>query len=432
VKTGPEHVDNDDAPDEMNPAEREPVRRTRRGLRVLVPAGLAVVLAIVAAVVLLDRSSKSPSCGDVAECARAGNTTGAGRSRGPIAGRKPAPGISVSVAPTTERTAEPTGGATAQPKALPVNATGGGRYPARFSVGAPGVGRYKQSDAHLPVPKGYKTVKPSNSGSKEWDLYDCKGTVNLNHRYFHAFIYIGTNCHGTVNITNSIIAPPPGSSNRAILVNSDASARLTLNLTNVTIRPEPVGAGQKSAPLNDHAINDCATCTISLNRVDVANTGGMCLCGARTTIRNSWLHDNYIANLADPSQAHTGGVFPYGGTGPVRIENSRLEPGINAATGQPVPNYWKAITAVLFTQSVGGSTLRNYSVSNSFISLGAYGLYAQDGADLRFTDNVFGPTHWGYTGGCSSGCTVTFGDWSNNVVGTVDGVPTPKLVPKPS
>jgi hypothetical protein len=169
-----------------------------------------------------------------------------------------------------------------------------------------------------------------------------------------------------------------------------------------------------------------------MNRVDVANTGGMCLCGARTTIRSSWLHDNYIANLTDPAAAHTGGVFPYGGTGPVTIENSRLEPGVDAHTGKEVKNYWKAITAVLFTQSVDGSVLRNYTVRNSFISLGAYGLYAQTGADLRITDNVFGPTHWDAAGGCDSKCSVTFGQWSNNVVGTIDGVPTKKQVPKPN
>jgi len=407
-----------------------------RARRILIPAGLALVLAAGAlAAVRLTRADKASPCTGAAQCTQAGDTASGrpGSSPLPPGSRASAsPGARNSAGPSVPpASAEPTG-APPPTKALPVNATGGGRYPARFSVGAPGVKRYAQSDSHLPVPPGYKVVQPSNKDSKEWDLYDCKGTVNLDHKYFKAFIYVGTSCHGTVNITNSIIAPPPGSTNRAILVNSDSAGKLTLNITNTTIRPEPVGLGQKSAPLNDHAINDCATCTISLNRVDIANTGGMCLCGARTTIRNSWLHDNYIANLADPKQAHTGGVFPYGGSGPVQIENSRLEPGLNAATGRPVPNYWQAITAVLFTQSVDGSTLRNYSVRDSFISLGAYGLYAQDGQGLRFTGNVFGPTHWGYTSGCKSGCSVTFGEWSNNAVGTIDGIPTGKAVPKPS
>jgi len=397
--------------------------------------GLAALLAIVAGgVVLFTRKPDAPSCTTPANCTEAGATAKAGATpgRGPsgVATRTPSPGVSLG--PATTAGAEPTAGATASVKALPVDATGGGRYPARFSVGAPGVKRYTQSDAHLPVPHGYKVVQPSNKESKEYDLYDCKGTVNLDHKYVKAFVYIGTSCHGTVNITNSIIAPPPGSTGRAILVNANASGKLTLNLTNVTIRPEPVGVGEQSGAVNDHAINDCTTCTISLNRVDIANTGGMCLCGARTTIRNSWLHDNYIANLSDPSQAHTGGVFPYGGSGPVTIENSRLEPGMNAATGKAVPNYWQAITAVLFTQSVGGSTLRNYSVRDSFISLGAYGLYAQNGEDLRIANNVFGPTHWGYTSTCDGACPATFGEWTNNVVGTIDGVPTKKSVPKPS
>jgi hypothetical protein len=415
--------------DQTDPAEARHAQAPRRARRILIPAGVAVLLAIAAtAVVLHGRTPDSQSCTDATDCAR----VGAGGSLGRTGGPSRAPGVKTPAGASAAASAEPTAGAPDRTQALPVNATGGGRYPARFSVGAPGVKRYRQSDAHLPVPAGYKVVQPSNNDSKEWDLYDCKGTVNLDRKYFRAFIYVGTSCHGTVNITNSIIAPPPGSANRAILVNSDSSGKLTLNLTNTTIRPEPVGLGESSAPLNDHAINDCATCTISLNRVDIANTGGMCLCGARTTIRNSWLHDNFIANLKDVAQAHTGGVFPYGGSGPIEIEHSRLEPGINAATGKPVPNYWKAITAVLFTQSVDGSTLRNYSVRDSFISLGAYGLYAQDGVGLRLSDNVFGPTHWGYTSGCSTGCSVTFGEWSNNVVGTIDGVPTGKSVPRPS
>ena len=402
----------------------------------VLPVGLAVLLAAVAAAVVLlddDDDGAQPLAG-------AGATSSAGAGTAPAGApgsfpTKPAPSGAPSAsgagAPAASRPAgEPTAAPTVT-KALPVDATGGGRYPARFSVGAPGVQPYKQSDARLPVPKGYKVLEAHNKDSKEYDLYDCKGTVNLDRKYIRGFLYIGTSCHGTVNITNSIIAPPPGSQNRAVLVNSDASGSLKLNLTNVTIRPEPVGLGEKSVPLNDHAINDCTTCTITLDRVDVANTGGMCLCGARTTIRNSWLHDNYIAHLPDPGEAHTGGVFPYGGSGPVTIENSRLEPGVDAHTGKPVPNYWKAITAVLFTQSVDGSKLRDYSVRSSFISLGAYGLYAQTGVDLRISDNVFGPTHWEAAGGCDSNCSTTYGEWSNNVVGSIDGVPTQKQVPKP-
>ncbi|GAA2849181.1 hypothetical protein Acy02nite_00970 [Actinoplanes cyaneus] len=394
--------------------------------KVLLGAALAVLVAAAVVVIALVRSSGSPSGGTDPVSGNAAPTPGA-----TVEGITPPPGASVNPSGLAAPSAKEPTGATAKPGALPVNNTGGGRYPARFSVGAPGVKPYQQSDKSLPVPQGYKVVNPSNKDSKEWDLYDCKGTKNLDRMYFKAFIYIGTSCHGTVNITNSIIAPPAGSQNRAVLVNSDASAELKLNLVNVTIRPEPVGLGEKSTPLNDHAVNDCQTCTITFNRVDVANTGGMCLCGARTTIRNSWLHDNYIANLSDPGEAHTGGVFPYGGTGPVTIENSRLEPGIDAHTGKEVKNYWKAITAVLFTQSVDGSVLRDYSVRNSFISLGAYGLYAQTGSGLRVTDNVFGPTHWDAAGGCDNNCTATYGEWSNNVVGTIDGVPTKKQVPQP-
>ncbi|MFR9780849.1 DUF4082 domain-containing protein [Micromonospora sp. MS34] len=334
--------------------------------------------------------------------------------------------------PTAVPTPDPTTPAPTPTATGNPDSTGGGRYPQRFSVGAPGVGRYRQSDARLPVPAGYQEVFPHDNTSKEWDLYECDGTVNLDRKYFHAFIYIGTNCHGTVNITNSIIAPPPGSANRAILVNANSSGSLRLNISNTTIRPEPVGLGMRSAPLTDHAINDCATCTIRLSRVDVANTGGMCLCGVNTTIEYSWLHDNYIAHLADPSSAHTGGVFPYGGTGPLEISHSRLEPGVDAYTGAAIPDYWQAITAVLFTQSAGGSTLRDYQVHDSFISLGAFGLYAQDGEGLRLRDNVFGPTHWGYTSRCGSGCPVTFADWTNNVVGTIDGSPTTQLVSQPA
>jgi hypothetical protein len=317
------------------------------------------------------------------------------------------------------------------------NSDGGGSpapttsYPARFSVGAPGVGKYKQSDASLPVPAGYTQILPNDNGnSNAYNLYTC-GNITLNHVYIRAFIYLGTGCHGTVTITNSIIAPPPGSNQRAILVNADSSASLTINISDTTIRPEPVGMGGTNAALTDHVLNDCETCTISMNRVDVANSGGMCLCGHNTTVQNSWLHDSYTAHLPDPSVAHTGGVFPYGGSGPLTIRNNRLEPGVNAFTGMAHPDYWKAITAVLFTQASGGSKLRNYTVEGNFISLGAFDMGLEDGENLIIRNNVFGPNHWGYTTTCTSGCSVSLGEWSNNFVGDINGTATTTPVPRP-
>ena len=394
-------------------------RSTVRRWPILAVAGTLLVGSALAVVALDRGAADRTGCATPAECAAATAAVGATSAPTTTAEATPAPTATATGAP-----------ASTAPRAA--DATGGGRYPARFSVGAPGVGRYRQSDSQLPVPRGYRVFEPHDQASKEWDLYDCAGTVNLDRIYFRAFIYIGTGCHGTVNITNSIIAPPPGAANRAILVNTNSAGRLTLNISNTTIRPEPVGRGQQNAALTDHAINDCATCTIRISGVDVANSGGMCLCGANVTIERSWLHDNYIAHLADPSQAHTGGVFPYGGSGPVTISNSRLEPGVDAFTGREVPGYWKAITAVLFTQSQGGSTLRNYLVRDSFISLGAFGLYAQDGIGLRLHDNVFGPTHWERTSQCGSDCKATFAQWSNNVVGSIDGTPSDEAVPRPS
>ncbi len=141
----------------------------------------------------------------------------------------------------------------------------------------------------------------------------------------------------------------------------------------------------------------------------------MCLCGQNTTVEQSWLHDNYIAHLADPSLAHTGGIFPYGGSGPLEISHNRLEPGVDAATGNEVPDYWQAITAVLFTQSVDGSTLQNYDVHDNFVSLGAYDFYPENGKDMirattssaratgatrrraRRVRTLIGPTTWSAT-----------------------------------
>lgn len=305
-------------------------------------------------------------------------------------------------------------------------------YPDRYSVGAPGVARYAQSDASLPVPAGYTEYFPSNANvSNAYNLYNCSGTLNIDRAYFHAFLYIGTGCHGTINITNSIIAPPPGTNQRAILVNADNSASLTINISDTTIRPEPVPLGGTNNALTDHVINDCETCTIHLNRLDVANSGGMCLCGRNTIVENSWLHDSYIAHLANPGDAHTGGVFPYGGSGPLEIRYNRLEPGVNAYTGAPVTDYWKAITAVLFTQGSGGSMLRNYKVHHNFISLGSFNMGLENGENLEIYDNVFGPNHFGQITTCSSGCTVSIAKWTNNFVGDITGKPTATAIAKP-
>jgi hypothetical protein len=317
-----------------------------------------------------------------------------------------------------------TGGSPATPVTYP--------YPDRYSVGAPGIAKYRQSDATLPVPSGYTELFPSNSNvSNAYNLYNCSGVTNLDRVYIHAFIYVGTGCHGTINVTNSIIAPPPGTTQRAILVNADNSASLTINISDTTIRPEPVPLGGTNNALTDHIINDCETCTIHLNRLDVANSGGMCLCGRNTIVENSWLHDSYIAHLSDPSVAHTGGVFPYGGSGPLTIRNNRLEPGVDAFTGVAIPNYWKAITAVLFTQASGGTMLRNYTVENNFISLGSFNMGLENGEDLVIKNNVFGPHHFDYITTCSSGCSVSIATWTGNVVGDISGKPTSTVVAKP-
>ncbi|HEX5993666.1 MAG TPA: hypothetical protein VFY84_00855 [Jiangellales bacterium] len=325
--------------------------------------------------------------------------------------------------------------ASGNPHSREPRSTSGHPYPDRWRVGAPALigHRYKQSDPNLPVPAGYTEVWPSDESSKEYDIYECKGTTTIDHKYFHAWIYIGANCHGTINITNSIIAPPPGSINRAILVNSDSSAPVTINISDTTIRPEPVPLGGKNDTLTDHVINACDTCTITMTRVDVANSGGMCLCGENTLVRDSWLHDNYIAHLPDPGVAHTGGIYPYGGSGPVEISHNRLEPGTDAYHNREVPNYWKAITAVLFTQSTGSSVLRNYHVHDNFISMGGYDVFLQDGKEVIFRNNVFGPNYYGHTSTCTnpSDCSVTYADWTGNVTGDIAGKRTGTVVPHP-
>jgi hypothetical protein len=307
--------------------------------------------------------------------------------------------------------------------------SGSNPYPDRWSVGAPGVARYNQTQASLPVPAGYTEVF-GNGTPGEWDIYDCSTPVTYDHYYFHTFIYIGTGCSGNITIKNSIIAPPPGTNQRSILNNSNGGVNLVIQDT--TIRPEPVSLGGTNDALTDHAVNSCgATCNVTLTRLDVSNSGGMCLCGENTLVQNSWLHDLYIAHLPDPSVAHTGGVFPYGGSGPVEVSHNRLEPGYNAGTGTEVTDYWKAITAVLFTQSSGGTQLHNYNVHDNFISLGAFDMDLEDGINIIVKNNVFGPTHWGNTSTCSSGCTVTYSDWSSNVEGDINGVRGTTVVDHP-
>lgn len=173
----------------------------------------------------------------------------------------------------------------------------------------------------------------------------------------------------------------------------------------IAIRPEPVPRGQVNVPLQEHATNGCDTCRLHLDRVDVANSGGMCLCD-NVLIEYKWLHDNYIANLADPSQAHTGGVFPAGGDGPVEIGNSRLEPGIDATTAAPVPGYWQAITAVLSTQ---GGNLRSYHVHERCLLGGAYVVRFEDGWRLRVNGNLMGLGHFALA---FRGINATVAEWS--------------------
>ncbi|HSW65619.1 MAG TPA: hypothetical protein VLI54_00580 [Bacillota bacterium] len=307
--------------------------------------------------------------------------------------------------------------------------TGTNPYPDRWSVGAPGVAHYNQTQANLPVPAGY-TVVSGNGTPGEWDIYDCSSPVVYDHYYFKAFIYIGTNCSGSITIKNSIIAPPAGTRQRSILNNSSGGVNLTIQ--DSTIRPEPVPLGGTNDALTDHMVNGCgSTCHVTLTRLDVSNSGGMCLCGENTLVQYSWLHDAYVAHLPDPSLAHTGGVFPIGGTGPVEVSHSRLEPGFNVGTGTEVTNYWQAITAVLFTQpGDGGPQLRNYNVHDNFISLGAYDMALQEGIGIIVKNNVFGPSHWG-AANCSGGCSVTYADWSSNVLGDINGVPSTSVVNHP-
>ncbi len=307
--------------------------------------------------------------------------------------------------------------------ATPQAPTSGASFPARWSVGAPGVGRYDWRDARLPVPSGYTLVEGNAADGYAINYYAC-GNVVLDHVYLRGFLYLGTGCYGHVTITNSIIAPPVGSGQRPILANSDGQQPLTITITNSTIRPEPVVSGQTNAPLVEHALNGCVNCSIVMDRVDVANTGGMCECSDNVTITNSWLHDNWVP-LTNPELAHTGGVFPYGGSGPLIVRNNRLEPGVDATTGQEHVDYWKPITAVLFTQ--GGAMTNGYIIEGNFISLGSFDVAFEIGNGLIVRNNVLGPNHFGY----ASNTGATFAEWTNNVQGNIDGTSTSVMIPRP-
>lgn len=307
-------------------------------------------------------------------------------------------------------------------------------YPDRWTVGAPGVEKpYTQTQTSLPVPTGYTVVNPINS-SNEIDI-TCPGTggtVTYDHRYFKGFLYLGTACYGTVNITNSIIAPPEGTNQRAILVNTDGANALDVNVSDTTIRPEPVALGHTNWALQDLAMdNPCPTpiCHITITRVDAANTGGLCLCDLVTATSN-WLHDTYVAHLATISDAHTGGIFPIGGQGPVVIQNNRLEPGVSAYTNTETPNAWQAITTPVFTQSAGGSnTLQNgYLLEGNCVSMGGNSIAWEMGSQQRARNNVIGPGHFGRL---SIGSAVTIAEWTGNVEGDVACNSTGVTVPNP-
>lgn len=412
---------------------------TPHKVRWAIIVSLLVLLAIICVVIVQNRSAKHlPSTTSSGSSSRTtGSVSGSNGSQ--KTGTTPTsstPQHLVQSPQISSQTSSKKSGATSPGTAPAGTSSGSGTnttlasypYPNRWSVGAPGVSRYTQTQASLPVPAGYTEVS-ANGTAGEWDIYDCSSPIVYDHYYFHAFIYIGTGCSGSVTIKNSIIAPPAGTTHPSILNNSNGGVTLTVQDT--TIRPEPVPLGGTNDALTSHAVNNCGpTCHVTLTRLDVSNSGGMCLCGENTLVQYSWLHDAYLAHLSDPSLAHTGGVFPYGGSGPVEVSHNRLEPGYNTSTGTEVTNYWQAITAVLFTQSTGGH-LQGYNVHDNFISLGAFDMYLEDGLNVIVRNNVFGPSHWGPTSTCSSGCTVTYSDWSNNVMGDINGTPNTTVVAHP-
>jgi len=119
-------------------------------------------------------------------------------------------------------------------------------------------------------------------------------------------------------------------------------------------------------------------------------------------IKDNWIH-GLVQNSTDPNNpTHLDGIYSQGG-GNITITGNYVDVPARSDT-----------TAAVFIQDRGSSDT-GISITNNYLTGGAFTLRNQTGINVDVENNVFGQSVWGPVGDLNAGYVGTFGTWSGNV-----------------
>lgn len=349
-------------------------------------------------------------------------TPGASTSPSPSA-TSASPSTSPSASPSTSPSSSPSTSPSSSPSTSP-SASPSGTPTGPTSYVHPGTVGYLGSISALTVYSRANGKVPESDCSWQSYAMRCTGGVgtlkddtNIDHALILGSIYFsGT---GALNITQSIVLGGdvsgeyfvalghPSSSTTALDSNAGLNVSdSTLSWCSVNGVTNPNWSGtcnamsssEDTAPIWSIYGNQ----SINAQRDDLSGMPQGLPGTAGSILENNWIH-NMVQNNPGSSPSHMDGIFSQGGSN-VTVSGNYVDA---PARGD--------VTAAMFIQGDASDT--NISISNNYLSGGAYTLVNDTAQNVPVTNNTFaaGQYVYGYVapyGGTAQG---TYGTWTGNV-----------------
>jgi hypothetical protein len=239
-------------------------------------------------------------------------------------------------------------------------------------------------------------------GGCSWLSYGlrCDQTnLTLDHVWIKGSLYwTGT---GDLTVSQSIVQGGTGTSWYAILGHPASSGALdsTIKVTDSTVGWLPgqtMPAGYDVAPIWSAYGNQAEVAIrddLSGMPQGIDPTGG-------SVIQDDWIHD-LVQTGTSSAPTHLDGIFSQGG-GDIKIDGNYVDVPVRSDT-----------TAAVFIQDLG-STDTGISITNNYLSGGAFTLRDQTGINVDVENNTFAQSVWGPVGDLT-GYPGTYGTWAGNV-----------------
>lgn len=311
-----------------------------------------------------------------------------------------------SASPAPSKTSASSPAATSSPSSPAPSSGSGTTSPPATSTGGsspggyvrPGTVGYLGSTSALTVyqPGG---AAPSGCSWLSYGLRCDQTNLTLDHVWLKGSIYwTGT---GTLTVSQSIVQGGTGTAWYAILGHPASSGALnsTIKVTDSTVGWLPgktMPGGEDVAPIWS-AYGNQAQIAI---RDDLSGMPQGIDPTANSVIQDNWIHGLVQTGTAS-APTHLDGIFSQGG-GNIRIDGNYVDVPVRSDT-----------TAAIFIQD-RGSTDTGISITDNYLSGGAFTLRNQSGINVDVERNTFAQSVWGAVGD-TSGYSGTYGTWTGNV-----------------